>query len=330
MTLIYSNVLGSFLFDKECNLLAEKRFASLADFKNRDKFEAQLQKEQNKKSKAKKAAEAQKPNKEQLQKILAHFQTEEHKKKFQKTYRERNLELCKEAIRTSVSQDNLITQAIANINDLDKITNQLSKRLRDWFNLSLPELDHNIEDHEHFVNLILAKTRKDLLKELKLKEEESMGAQLQKHDIKEIELLAQEIKNLYQLRKSHEKYLQEMMEDYCPNFLELAGTTIGAKLFEHAKSLRRLALLPSSTIQLLGAEKALFRHIKTGAPSPKYGVIFTHPLVQRAPRKKQGMMARTLASKLSIAAKVDFFKGEFMADKAKEELEKKLAAAKKA
>ena len=86
----------------------------------------------------------------------------------------------------------------------------------------------------------------------------------------------------------------------------------------------RLALLPASTIQLLGAEKALFRHLKTGARSPKYGILFEHQIIQKAQRKNRGKAARMLADKLSLCARLDFFKGEFKADQYEKEIEEKL------
>ena len=114
------------------------------------------------------------------------------------------------------------------------------------------------------------------------------------------------------------------MTKYCPNLLELAGATIAARLIELGKGLKHLALLPASTVQLLGAEKALFRHLKTGSRSPKYGVIINHPLIQKAPRDKRGKAARMLADKLSLCARLDFFKGEFKALDYRIELEGKL------
>jgi nucleolar protein 56 len=111
------------------------------------------------------------------------------------------------------------------------------------------------------------------------------------------------------------------MKNYCPNVLELAGATIGAKLIELAKSLKRMALLPASTVQLLGAEKALFRHLKLKTKSPKYGVIFQHPLIQNAKRSERGKMARRLADKLSLCARLDYFKGEFKAKEYRKMLE---------
>ncbi len=141
--------------------------------------------------------------------------------------------------------------------------------------------------------------------------------------VNEIVKLSEEVLKLYKLRKKHEEYLQKVMQKYCPNLLELAGITTGAKLIELAKSLKRLAMLPASTIQLLGAEKALFRHIKTGSRSPKYGVIFQHPLIQKGKRNERGKIARSLADKLSLCCRLDYFKGEFKAKEYKEKLEKK-------
>ena len=151
-----------------------------------------------------------------------------------------------------------------------------------------------------------------------------MGADLAEVHLKEIKLLAADVQNLYKLRKQHELYLQKVMKEHCPNLLELGGVTIGAKLIELGKGLKNIALLPASTIQLLGAEKALFRHIKTGSKSPKYGVIINHPIIQNAGREQKGKASRMLADKLSLCARLDYFKGEFKASQYRKELEKKL------
>ena len=310
MVYVYTNLLGSFVFDEKFKVIGEKRFKSAFDFLEKEKYEKDLLKKHKKAELAKGGA---------LKNILAYFKD----KKYAKEFYQRNLQLTRLKVKESVNEDNLIFQTIANINDLDKTNNLLVKRLRDWYNLYLPELDNAIGDHETFVNLVLKKDKKALLKSLAIKAEDSMGADLKKRDIDEMIMLAKQVEGLYKMRKTHTEYLEAIMKKYCPNFLDVAGVTIGAKLFEHAKSLKHLALLPSSTIQLLGAEKALFRHMKTGAPSPKYGVLFTHPKVQGARRNKQGMMARVVASKLIIAAKVDFFRGDYLADKLNKEIEEK-------
>ncbi len=309
MKYIHSNLIGTFVLNKDYNILEEHLFKELKDFENKEKVEIKLKK----KHKAKELP------KEDIKKLQEQIKD----KKYFANFYKNNLELTVQDIKKSVSKDDLINQTISNINDIDKTTNALVKRLRDWFKLTLPELDKEISDHETFASLVINKTRKQLLKELNIKSEQSMGIELKEEDLEEIVELAKSVDSLYKLRKKHEVYLKNLMEGFCPNLLELCGITIGAKLFEHAKSLKRLALLPASTIQLLGAEKALFRHIKTGAPSPKYGIIFTHPLVQRARRKEQGTIARTLANKISLAVRVDFFKGQPVGKKLRKDLEEK-------
>ena len=232
---------------------------------------------------------------------------------FQELY-EKNLALTREALRHSVQEDQLIIQTIANIQELDKVHNLLTKRLREWYSWYFPELSQQISDHLKFAEQV---------EQGEQKPQDSMGAELAKIHIQEMQLLAQEISRLHALRKQHEHYLEDVMRTYCPNLLALAGVTIAAKLLEIAKSLKHLALLPSSTLQILGAEKALFRHIKTGSKSPKYGVLFQHPLIQKAKRENRGKMARMLADKLSLCARLDFFQGGFKADAYQKELEEK-------
>lgn len=243
-------------------------------------------------------------------------------KKYFKEFYEKNLRLTKQKIKESVNEDQFIIQAVSNINEIDKVCNILGKRLREWYGLYLPEFPETIGKSEKFAELVATKTKKELMQEIKVND--TMGADLAKDHVDEIILVAKEITRLYELRKKHEKYLEKVMQKYCPNLQELAGTTIGAKLLELGKGLKHLALLPASTIQLLGAEKALFRHIRTGAKSPKYGIIINHPLIQDARKDKKGKAARMLADKLSLCTRLDFFKGEFKAKEYKKELEEKL------
>jgi RNA processing factor Prp31 len=103
------------------------------------------------------------------------------------------------------------------------------------------------------------------------------------------------------------EFIDKNMKEELPNFSEIAGTLLGAKLLAEAGSKRKLAFMPSSTMQVLGAEKALFNHLKKKTSCPKHGVIFNHPLIQKIPKNKRGKAARILAGKLSLAAKIDYF-----------------------
>ena len=115
------------------------------------------------------------------------------------------------------------------------------------------------------------------------------------------------------------------MDGLCPNTKAICGAYLGAKLIEHAGSFKRLSEMPASTIQILGAEKALFRHLKTGAKPPRHGLIVNHLLIANAPDSMHGKIARALADKIAIASKVDYFKGNFIGDKLIKELEQKFA-----
>lgn len=300
MNYIFTNVLGTFIFDEKLTIVDSFLFKSLEEYNSKEKSEAKLQQKHNTKPLPK----------EKLPQALLAFKDA----KYYQDFYDKNLELTKLALKHSVNEDNLIMQAIANINELDKIANTMAKRLREWYSLYFPELSEEIENHEKYVELVLEQERA----------QETFGADLDTSDVEEMKLLAKRITSLYELRKQHELYLQKIMKKYCPNLLELAGATIAARLIELGKGLKHLALLPASTIQLLGAEKALFRHLKTNSRSPKHGIIINHPFIQNARRDQRGKAARMLADKLSLCARLDYFKGEFKADQYKEELKKKL------
>ena len=308
---LFSNLIGSFVFDEHFKVVDKILFKDIKQFENKSQFEEKL------KNKHRDVNVTIEEN--QLKKILLFFKNNKYFNDFYK----KNLLLTKEKIKGSVSDDLLIIQTISNIEDTEKVINILVKRLRDWYSLYNPEFSRSIENHEKFVELILKKTKEELLKEIKVKKEESMGNDLSKENLEPIMSLAKEVAQLYIFRKKQETYLEVLMKKTSPNMTELADVLIGAKLIEEAGSLKHLATLPSSVIQLLGAEKALFRHIrnKKNLP-PKFGVIFAHVLIQRN-MKDAGKVARTLADKIAIAVKVDYFKGKFIGDKLRKELEKR-------
>lgn len=288
---IFSNILGDFVFDEKFKLVGKTK---------------------------KKNLEVIDENSKHLSKVLEFFKDHKYFSEFYS----KNLLLTKKALKESVNEDLLIIQCINNIEEIDRAVNLLVKRLREWYELYNPEFSRSVSTNESFVKLILDKNKEQLLKQLNLKKEESMGADLNEADIKPIRDLAGKILVLYDLRNSQEEYLKKIMKKYCPNLNEVAGHLIGAKLLGHAGSLIHLVKFPASTIQLLGAEKALFRHMKTKAKSPKHGLIIQHPLVSQASNK--GKAARQLADKISIAVKIDYFKGKFIGDKLRKEVEDKL------
>lgn len=307
---LFSNILGVFVFDERIDLADELLFKGLKDYENREKFIGQIKV---------KYQSLEEPDRDAIKKILLYFKN----KKFFDEFYSKNLQLTKLHVKNSVSNDALLIQSTNLVDDLDKAINLLVKRLREWYELYNPEFSRAMEDHEKFVMEILEKDKGELLKELKVSHEDSIGADLEQENLEPIKSLVHQIFGMYQLRKLQENYISTLMDGFCPNIKAVCGTLLAARLIEHAGSLKRLSEMPASTIQILGAEKALFRHMRTGAKPPRHGIIINHPLISRASEKMHGKIARGLSDKISIASKIDYFNGKFIGDKLKEELERK-------
>lgn len=239
-----------------------------------------------------------------------------------------NLELTKVKIKRAIERDSFIIQVNGAIEEIDKSVNILSERLREWYGLHFPEMDRIIDKHEKYAKIIERfGDRKNIEDpELSLIKEKSMGVDITEDDMKTIQLFAGRILEFYKLRESLSKYLEKVLKEVAPNFTEIAGHMLSAKLIAKAGGLDKLAKMASSTIQLLGSEKALFRflHSKKKTGSPKYGILFSHPLIQNSPQQHRGKIARLIAAKLSIAAKMDYYSKEYRGDKMKLELQEKI------
>lgn len=239
-----------------------------------------------------------------------------------------NAEMSKKKIKVSSRRDNLIIHVNNSIEELDKSINVFTERLREWYSLHFPEMDRIIDNHETFAKLIekFGERKNFDEKQLNQFKEKSSGMEFSETDIEAVKLFASNVTKFYELRGFLSEYLSSLLKEIAPNFTSLAGDSIASKLISKAGGLERLARMPSSTVQLLGSEKALFRFLKSKgkSKSPKYGLIFNHPLIQNSPADKQGKIARLLASKLSIAARIDFYSKEYAGDKMKKELEAKV------
>merc|ERR1711990_1131401 len=154
-----------------------------------------------------------------------------------------------------------------------------------------------------------------------------MGQDIVEMDMQNIDRFAGEVVNLALMRKTLHEYLKAKMDLVAPNLSSLIGEIIGARLISHAGSLTNLAKYPASTVQILGAEKALFRALKTKGNTPKYGLIFHSSFIGRAGSKNKGRISRYLANKCSIAARLDSFSdnpSKVYGDKLKEQVEERL------
>lgn len=228
-------------------------------------------------------------------------------------------------LRTSepIPRDRSLVQAIRNLDDLIETSNLLNERLHEWYGLHFPELADHAKD-KRYADLIARYGERDgIIEDLGL-ELESIGAELDEEDMRAVQDLADTLCRIYDDRERTEEYISSIVKDSCPNLCAIAGGPLSARLISLAGGLERLASLPSSTIQMLGAEKAMFRHLKSGKRPPKHGVIYQHPEVHRAPKWQRGNISRALAGKISIAAKIDQYSGEFRGDALNEEFLKRI------
>ena len=233
-------------------------------------------------------------------------------------------------LRTSepVSRDRNLVQAIRNLEDQVVTINLYGERLHEWYGMHFPELADMARDRRYADLIARYGDREAVLEELGV-EMVSIGADFDPDDMRAVMDLADTLVRLYEDRERTEGYIQGIVEESCPNMCAILGGPLAAKLISLAGGLQRLASLPSSTVQLLGAEKAMFRSMRTGKRGPKHGVLYQHPDVHRAPYWQSGKIARALAGKVLIAAKVDACGGEFVGDDLNKQFKARLADIKK-
>lgn len=224
----------------------------------------------------------------------------------------------------SAKPDLHVIEAIQALDEVDKTLNILAARVKEWYGLHFPELSSLIDDpltYSKFVSKFgerknireeeLAKFGFSIKKAeaVSISAEKSKGGDLREEDLRRILAIAEEVIKMDSLRDKLSGYVERNMRTIAPNITSIVGATIGARLMAKAGGLEKLAMLPASTIQVLGAEKALFRALRTGTRPPKHGIIFQHPAVHSAPKWQRGKIARSLATKIAIAARIDAFRG---------------------
>jgi nucleolar protein 56 len=216
-----------------------------------------------------------------------------------------------------------IIQSINALDELDKIINTVGARMREWYGLHFPELDNLVSSLGVYAEIVSrAGLRENIIVEilqsigLQDKKVEvvldaakrSKGGDMTPENLAIVKRLADEVIAQSDLRRVLADHIEAAMETVAPNVKELLTAAVGARIISKAGSLVRLARLPASTIQILGAEKALFRALKTGARPPKHGLLFQHPLIHSAPKWQRGKIARAVASKVAIAARIDYYR----------------------
>ena len=237
------------------------------------------------------------------------------------------------------ARDVYIAQAIKSIDDVNSILNLIYARLSEWYGIHFPELQDLVRDNPQYITLIsktqgairsnldedalshLSEKRRDLIFQAAQK---SLGTEISAYDMSPVSQLARFGVEILKTKDDLERYINESMKEIAPNIQCLVGSLLGARLIALAGSLEGLAKCSSGTVQVLGAEKALFRHLRSGEDPPKHGVIFQSSYIHSSKKHQRGKIARALAGKLSIAARVDFFSGEFIGPTLVKELESKI------
>lgn len=215
--------------------------------------------------------------------------------------------------------DTMIVQAIGLLDDLDKELNTYAMRVKEWYGWHFPEMTKIVNDNIAYARVVLKMGMRsnwestdlsDILPEeieaaVKNAADRSMGTEISNDDLENIQALAEQVVGFAEYRQQLASYLSARMNAIAPNLTALVGELVGARLIAHAGSLLNLSKSPASTIQILGAEKALFRALKTKHDTPKYGLIFHASLVGQATGKNKGKMARILAAKAALGLRVD-------------------------
>jgi len=215
--------------------------------------------------------------------------------------------------------DTMVVQAIGLLDDLDKELNTYAMRVREWYGWHFPELTKVLNDNLSYARAIkLMGIRTNAANidfsevldeqqeaELKTAAQVSMGTEIGDADMLHISALADQVIGLAEYRAQLYDYLKARMNAIAPNLTVLVGELVGARLIAHAGSLLSLAKHPASTVQILGAEKALFRALKTKHDTPKYGLIYHASLVGASAPKFKGKISRVLAAKCALSIRVD-------------------------
>lgn len=220
------------------------------------------------------------------------------------------------------AKDIHIIKAVNVVEDLDAVFNLLSEQIVEWYGAYFPELWREVNNNEKYLKVVYNIGARENFSSEKLKEifedaekaeaiskiaKNSFGGAMNEAAMKEMQLLALNALNIRDERTFLMNFLEKEMNALMPAFTKISTTIVAAKILAKLRSSERIALVPASTLQVIGAEKALFRHLRKKARPPKHGYIFQHPLVKSAPRSKRGKIARALAGKMSIAAKQDYF-----------------------
>ena len=251
--------------------------------------------------------------------------------------REAMMERARAKVRKGLARkDLLLIQAMRSLDEMEVVKGTLYERLQEWFKMNFPEME--LQNEENYCKIVAEFGSKEKVQNERLvaiigeknaktfteKMQKSLGSPFDAEDANAVSALAKKILQIMEGKTEIEAYVSREAGKELKNLAYLTDPILAARLVETVGGLERLARMPASTIQVIGAEKALFKHLRKGTNPPKHGIIFQSGYIRGAPMKQRGKIARDLATKLAIAAKADFYTKNFIADKLKEKFEKRL------
>jgi len=237
--------------------------------------------------------------------------------------RKKALEKTREKLKENKNRDRFMMKAVEFLDESNKNFNAEMERFRDLYSLHFPELEKEITKDEQLIKILSDGVNRNDLDPFSEMAENSTGSPLEPADEKILEEMYSGLEKKVEMRDELEEYIGEIVEDEMENLGALLGPLLTARIVSLAGGLEELARKPSSTIQMLGAEKALFRYLKGKGTPPKHGVIFQHNFVNSLPEDERGKMARFLANKAALAARLDQYGEKFKGDQLREECREK-------
>ena len=239
--------------------------------------------------------------------------------------RKEALERAKSRLREEASRDQLVIKAVKMLDEASGNFQDEFERFKDWYSIYFPELMEELSEDEHVMKILDKGLKREEVKGFESMAEESTGKALKEEDLEMLQRSFGMLQKKHQAKGELEEYIESSMKEDASNISTLLGPLLAARLMALAGSLEELAKKPASTVQMLGAEKALFRYLRGNGTPPKHGIIFEHEYINTLPEDKRGKMARFLANKAVMAARVDQYsdknKGEEYREKAREKYE---------
>lgn len=239
--------------------------------------------------------------------------------------RDKAIEQTREKLKSAADRDRLMVKAINFLDENNNNFNAEMERFRDWYALHFPELEKEITDDNHLIKILSNGLERNELNAFSEMADNSTGMPLTDEDVEMLEEAYTSLQQKLEMREKIENYVEKVAEEEMPNLQKVLGSLLAARIVALAGGLEEIAKKPSSTVQMLGAEKALFRYLHGEGTPPKHGVLFQHNFVNSLPEDKRGKMARFLANKAVMAARLDQYgdkdKGEELREECREKFE---------